>query len=656
MKARLFIPRDRRIGRFLAVFVAAIFLCMFCSPVGWSIENPAIQNPAGVTSIPPSSISSGLINTPDPIDTSSNLVVTGNVRRGSHFRGAVPYQSTTSFGTNLGSSSLSSFLRDSAGSQDFSGYSGGYGLQPYYSSTQTVTTMSPGRSGVLKPSETRIDGRVGNGMLSTGTDVFGLEVMPNQSSPGGYVRDTSAYDLDSQPQQLHPRSLTEPQSMSLSPRGTELLVPGEFGSRPQREKSLIEQYQERLEQAKRASENTLDLDLLQRNLQKAAERSTRSDQDFAESDNTYEPYRQDRLDETIQPDNVSRRSQSEGVFDLQVPGQQTNPVPDVPYSPPIPDQYSPSTQRDDFTRRQPLNPERELPYSQAGTTDRGRSDVLESMRRQLNELATSIESASASPDALQAGDTELLSRQQMTDSRQSLPSYEYQAPDSDRSVSGFSNRPDSSGMVTEDGLELPSMQGSQDSANNKSALQELQELSLAELSVEADRIMGPHKTLDSFSKAKFTQHYMAALRYLQMGEYYRASQSYTLASMYKPDDPFSLAGKGYALFAAGEYVSGALFISRALELAPVYMQVDVDLVEMLGGDGEMVQSRIADVEEWLAKSGSAQLGFLLGYVCYRTGDLDKARLAIESAYTKTPESIPVLAVRAAIEEKLKTQQ
>jgi tetratricopeptide (TPR) repeat protein len=656
MKARLFILRDRRGGKFLAVLVAVILLCILCSPVGWSIENPAIQNPAGVTSVPPSSISSGLINTPDPIDTSSNLVITGNVRRGSHFRGAVPYQSTTSFGANLGSSSLSSFLRDSAGSQDFSVYSGGYVLQPYYSSTQTVTTSSPGRSGVLRPSETRIDGRMGNGTLSTGTDVFGLEVLPNQTTAGGYARDTSAYDLDSQPLEIHPRSLTEPQSTSLSPRGTELLVPGEFGLRPRPEKSLIEQYQERLEKAHQASTNTWDSELLQRNLQRAKEQSTQRDQNLAETDETSEMYRQDRLNETIQPDNIGRRSQSEGVFDLQVPGRQTNRVPDVLYSPPIPDEYSSSTQRDNFARRPSLNLERELQYSQPGTTDRSRSDVLENMHRQLDELARSIESTSARPDELQSGDAELLSRQQMTDSRQSQQSYEYQRSDLDKSVSGYSSRLDSSDMVTEDGLELPTVQNRQGSTNGKSVLEELQELSQAELSAEADRIRGPHKTLDSFSKAKFTEHYMAAQRYLQMGEYYRASQSFTLASMYKPDDPFSLAGKGYALFAAGEYVSSALFISRALELAPIYMLADIDLVDMLGGDSSMVQSRIAEVEEWLARSGSAQLGFLLGYVCYRTGDLNKAKLAIESAYVKLPESPSILAVRTVVDKQLENWQ
>ena len=53
---------------------------------------------------------SGLIRSVNPIDTSRNLVITGNVRDGRHFRGIVPYGSTTDFGGTSPSSSFDSFL------------------------------------------------------------------------------------------------------------------------------------------------------------------------------------------------------------------------------------------------------------------------------------------------------------------------------------------------------------------------------------------------------------------------------------------------------------------------------------------------------------------------------------------------------------------
>jgi len=63
----------------LFITVVVVFFAL-SSPISWSIENHAIMNPAGSSTIPPSSIQSGLISNPNPIDTSGNLVITGNVR------------------------------------------------------------------------------------------------------------------------------------------------------------------------------------------------------------------------------------------------------------------------------------------------------------------------------------------------------------------------------------------------------------------------------------------------------------------------------------------------------------------------------------------------------------------------------------------------
>ncbi len=150
----------------LFIRVVAVFFTLIL-PISFSIENLAIMNPAGLSTVPPSSIQSGLISNRNPIDTSGNLVITGNVRRGSHFRDTVPYDSTTSFRGRLGSSplnsfSLSSFLRDSAGAEDFGHYAGKYRVQPYYLRSRTVTTTRPGYSGVFRP-VTRINDRTPQG-------------------------------------------------------------------------------------------------------------------------------------------------------------------------------------------------------------------------------------------------------------------------------------------------------------------------------------------------------------------------------------------------------------------------------------------------------------------------------------------------------------
>jgi hypothetical protein len=47
-------------------------------------------SPVGSPTLPPSSYEGGLITTPNPLDNSSNAVITGNVRGGKQFRGPIP--------------------------------------------------------------------------------------------------------------------------------------------------------------------------------------------------------------------------------------------------------------------------------------------------------------------------------------------------------------------------------------------------------------------------------------------------------------------------------------------------------------------------------------------------------------------------------------
>jgi len=172
------------------------------------------------------------------------------------------------------------------------------------------------------------------------------------------------------------------------------------------------------------------------------------------------------------------------------------------------------------------------------------------------------------------------------------------------------------------------------------------------LSANAERIEGPNGSLESFSQSRFNEHISAAEDHLKAGRYYRAVDSFTLASVYQPNNPVVLAGKGHALFAAGEYMSSALFLARTLTVRPDYMQTKVNLTAMLGGVDKLAE-RVADVEQWLARSGSAQLQFLLGYVYFRTGRLDRARQAIAAAYEKMPYSPAVGVMKTAIDQAAK---
>jgi tetratricopeptide (TPR) repeat protein len=168
-----------------------------------------------------------------------------------------------------------------------------------------------------------------------------------------------------------------------------------------------------------------------------------------------------------------------------------------------------------------------------------------------------------------------------------------------------------------------------------------------DVSAKAREILGEHKTFASFAEDKFNRHMRAAEEYLKRGRYYRAADAYTLAAIYKTDDPLAYAGKSHALFAAGEYMSSALFLSRALEIFPEYAQFKIDLVAMVG-DKDKLESRLANVEEWLDESDAAELQFLLGYVYYQMGRQEEAEEMIYAAFKRMPESPAVVALKKAI--------
>jgi hypothetical protein len=50
------------------------------------VRNPAIRRPVGPATVPQSSIRSGLFPSRNPVDTTGNLMITGNVAGGKHFQ------------------------------------------------------------------------------------------------------------------------------------------------------------------------------------------------------------------------------------------------------------------------------------------------------------------------------------------------------------------------------------------------------------------------------------------------------------------------------------------------------------------------------------------------------------------------------------------
>jgi tetratricopeptide (TPR) repeat protein len=121
---------------------------------GMSLDSPVNANPLGLGTVPPSAYKSGLIPSINPIDSSFNNVVTGNVAGGMQFRGVVPYRGVTDFTGSIppGSTGLDSFLRNTAPAQDSVKYGGG--TTPFYSPSWTVTTTTPSGNIITAPQST----------------------------------------------------------------------------------------------------------------------------------------------------------------------------------------------------------------------------------------------------------------------------------------------------------------------------------------------------------------------------------------------------------------------------------------------------------------------------------------------------------------------
>lgn len=636
--------------------LTAALLVVISAPISSSAENVGIRSPisSSPSTVPQSSITGGLVSTPDPIDTTGNLLITGNVRRGIHFRGNVPYQSPTSFSSTLGSSALSSFLRDTAGPEDFGSRPQRYGAQPYYSATETVTTTRPGRAEVFSPTSAMMSTRMQQDTRTSGTAVLGLDAPlaePMPLAPGSAVTPLDLGRRQTQ-QNFFGESLSSPdgsfsQRTQTNPRDIREFTSGWPGIGRERETSAVEQSQARSLQADSTTQIfTADLGL----------------------------GRESHVLSRQRPEGFST---TEGPLQYSSPGENVEksgsriPAEPVTDWPDIRDQLR--TDGDKLlsegyggpARRDALGAEGGTGYtavageslSSQDSSIRSQRDVLDRVRQQLEILTRSVETSLQSlpgEEGTTPGKGAVTKPETMRwESSGGLGTVRNEYPGSGSASGLYDSQRLVPGMIgrTEEEAGLGSLDttGRTDSQDKTSILNEFGQMSQAEIASEARRIMGPHTSLESLSEARFSGHIRDAEEHLRTGRYYRAADAFALAAVYKPDHPAVLAGQSHALFAAGEYMSSALFLSRTLSVLPEYTQVEVDFAALLGGQDKIAR-RLADIEQWYARSGSGQLQFLLSYVYYRMGRLTDAKRAIEAADQKMPQLPAVRTMKKTIDQ------
>ncbi len=165
-------------------------------------------------------------------------------------------------------------------------------------------------------------------------------------------------------------------------------------------------------------------------------------------------------------------------------------------------------------------------------------------------------------------------------------------------------------------------------------------------------IVDLHKTFAADNPDKFNHYMRTAETLMHEGKYYRAADAYTLASVFKKDDPLPFAGRGHALFAAGEYMSSAYFLLKGLSMFPEYAVVKVDLVSMIG-DKDKIESRLADLAVRQQQSKSPELAFLQAYICYQMGRFNDAKAAMDAAIGTMGYNDNVRLLQQVIDETIK---
>jgi tetratricopeptide (TPR) repeat protein len=631
------------------LFIIILF-CISITPICYPAQNPSISNPAGVTTIPQSYYGGSLVDTSNPIDTSGNQIITGNVRQGMSFRGNVPYSSPSSFHANLGSSSLSSFMRDSAGAEDMGRYrtssqvapTAGTNYQSYYLPSATVTTMSPNRPGVTTQANQSFNN---NTQYTVGTQAqLNQPVISTSDRPAQPQTLWQLYNPGLTAAQNQYNSIDEPALNLSSPRQST-----EFQSQRQQlspeQARKYQQDENNLQQGSKPTNQWQQSQIVPR--YSPTEPAPTQIQQLMTVQNEYglttntETIRQteDRLDSTgLQYTSVPYQNKN---VQQSAMGHQTAVSP-----------IANNTTYQPYTNSQAAQEQNNAVPDTA--QDLKTSEAIAQIQKQLDDLIRSVDSRLQNPTDYTSQYTTTV--QGISSPRQTIGSYKPEQLNQDFSVSAFSPEADSPGrsrlqeiMQSSDGFGFTSTQ------NPIIPPARLNQLSQSQVPTSARQTNDRQTDVETFSQAKYVQLYRAAEGHLNIGRFQQAADAFALASIYNPNDPACYAGRGHALFAAGEYINSALCVIRAIELDPEYINTPVDLVELVG-DAKDLNNKIAELNKWLQKSNAPGLGFLLGYVYYHTGRYNDAKKVMDIVAREMPNSTATVALKMAINFKLQTQK
>jgi len=564
----------------------------------------AQEAPVGISTVPPSSLRSGLVRSPNPMGSSGNLIVTGNVTGGKHFRGLVPYRSSYDFRGRLGSSDFDSFLRRSAGSEDYN-YIGK--SRAYYSRSRTGSSMTPGGSFIRSRSR-KVNDRVSDKIKSPtvgrlkSEEAGPLSSFTQQNYSGQFEIGKESFISSPRAARYYQNAKKEKQKPAVWNRGLSSTSGLLLDDRISEKTEAAARFDA---QAGRAVFEAGDL----RQLSAAKEHIYLTEQ--IERDAGLEP--------GSMTSRRLRRQSSRQEFAGQLDEADTTNI-----------------------RQQGSPPENQA--GQGGITDPYSQSELLGQELKLGKSGS--DKSAGSDFSFPAGQAKAAQsgNQKVYNDGAVFPGTPY-------------------GGSEQQGRQKPradwgeSKLGSDELSNLKGKDLAFTETPDEVVKQRARALLDSYPDFESFCRDKYSKHIRAARQCLREGRYYSAANWYTLASAYKAQNSVVYTGKAHALFAAGEYMSSSLFLKRALE----------KLAEGKAGAGEglnkkiikfasnllmvardTLESRAAELESLQKSSGSWELEFLLCYVYYQMGREEAAQSRINSLSRKMPEEKAVTFLKKVI--------
>ena len=158
---------------------------------------------------------------------------------------------------------------------------------------------------------------------------------------------------------------------------------------------------------------------------------------------------------------------------------------------------------------------------------------------------------------------------------------------------------------------------------------------------------GKYKTFVSLAEAKAAEYMSAAQQFLKEGKFYKAADSFALAAVWQPENAATWAGQVGSLFAAGEYMSGAYYLSQTLIMRPKLAEQKIDPTVLMP-DRDTFENRILEIATWQERGQSGELAFLMAYMLWQDGKVSKAQEAIARAQTLMPQDPAVKALAEVI--------